>query len=353
MISTRHITTGEQRGTAMVVRFWGVRGSLPAPARENMRYGGNTSCVEVRSDGQLLILDGGSGIRLLGEELLRSSDSKRIEGALLFSHIHWDHIQGLPFFGPGYSAKNHFQIFSAPGSGWRLQRALENQMSLPHFPVDLREMRGLAGIEELGAESVTLGNLHIRTVQLNHPGGCAGFRIETSSASLGYLPDHEPYSERPNEMESATVAHRTLVEFLRNLDVLILDTQYTAAEYVQRVGWGHGCLSESVRLAIEASVDRLILFHHDPSHHDEQIDEMVETARTLAAGSGLIVDAAAENTALTVGLTGSRAPETYGTASFPIDLALAPPPSAFEPVHGSDKSGILSGETAQTAFGLL
>jgi phosphoribosyl 1,2-cyclic phosphodiesterase len=353
MIAARHITTGEQRGGAMIVRFWGVRGSLPAPARENMRYGGNTSCVEVRSDGQLLILDGGSGIRSLGDELLRTSDSKRTEGTLFFSHTHWDHIQGLPFFAPGYSAKNHFQIFSAPGSGWRLQRALENQMSPPHFPVGLREMHGLGEIEELSGESVTLGNLHVRTTQLNHPGGCVGFRIETSSASLGYLPDHEPYAEGPNEIDGATAAHRRLVEFLRDLDVLILDTQYTAAEYAQRVGWGHGCVSNSVRLGIEANVGRLILFHHDPSHDDEQIDEMVETARRVAAGSSLIVDAASESAALTVGLTSSRAPGIHGPASFPIDIALAPPPLAFETAHGSDKSVILSGETAQTALGLL
>lgn len=337
----------------MVVRFWGVRGSLPAPARENMRYGGNTSCIEVRSEGQLLILDGGSGIRLLGEELLRSSDSKRTEGTLLFSHTHWDHIQGLPFFAPGYSAKNHFQVLSAPGSGWQLHRALENQMSLPHFPVGLREMHGLRGIEELSAERVTFGNFDIRTAQLNHPGGCAGFRIETCGASLGYLPDHEPYDHRPNEIDGAPAAQRKLVEFLRDLDVLILDTQYTVAEYALRVGWGHGCVSNSVRLAIEANVGRLILFHHDPSHDDEQIDQMVETARELAAGSNLIVDAAAENATVTLGVTGSQAPGIHGPASFPIDIALASPALAFETAPRSDKSVILSGETAQTAFGLL
>ena len=337
----------------MVVRFWGVRGSLPAPAHENMRYGGNTSCVEVRSDNQLLILDGGSGIRALGEELLRTANGKRIEGKLLFSHTHWDHIQGLPFFSPGYSAQNRFQVFSAPGSGWQLQHALENQMSPPHFPVGLREMRGLGGVEELRAESVLFGSLRIRTTRLNHPGGCTGFRIETSGASLGYLPDHEPYTDRPNESDRPTAARRKLVEFIRDLDVLILDTQYTATEYAQRVGWGHGCLSSSVRLAIEANVSRLILFHHDPSHDDEQMDEMAKAGRSLAAGSTLIVDAASENAAFTVGLTDSRAPGIHGPASFPIDMALAPPPLEFETAHGSDKSVIVSGETAQTAFGLL
>jgi phosphoribosyl 1,2-cyclic phosphodiesterase len=352
MSTAHHVASGEHEA-AMSVRFWGVRGSLPAPARENMRYGGNTSCVEVRSAGQLLILDGGSGIRLLGEELLRISDGSRMEGALLFSHTHWDHIQGLPFFAPGYSAQNRFQIFSAPGSGWQLQRALENQMSPHHFPVGLREMRGLGEIEELSAEDVTLGNLHIRTTQLNHPGGCAGFRIEASGASLGYLPDHEPYPERPNETDSTTAAQRELIEFLHEMDVLILDTQYTAAEYAHRVGWGHGCLPASVRLAIEADVRRLILFHHDPSHHDEQIDEIVETACGLAAGSSLIVDAASENAAFTLGVAGSRAPGTHKPTSFTLDIASVAPPLAFETAHGRDKSVIASGETAGTASRLL
>lgn len=352
MITARHVMT-DQPEAPMAVRFWGVRGSLPAPAPENVRYGGNTSCVEVRSGGQLLILDGGSGIRTLGEELLRISESGRMEGTLLFSHTHWDHIQGLPFFAPGYSAQNRFQVFSAPGSGWRLQHALESQMSPPYFPVGLREMRGLGEIQELSAESVTLGNFRIRTTQLNHPGGCAGFRIETCGASLGYLPDHEPYVERPNEIGSTAATQCKLLEFLRELDVLVLDTQYTVAEYAQRVGWGHGCVSNSVRLAIEANVGRLILFHHDPSHDDEQMDQIVETARELAAGSSVIVDAASENAALRVGLTGSQVPGTYEQALFPLDIGLVASPLPLETAHDYDKSVIASSETAGTAFRLL
>ena len=352
MIRACH-NTSDPLEAAMTVRFWGARGSLPAPARKNMRYGGNTSCVEVRSDGQLLILDGGSGIRLLGEELLGHSDGKQLEGTLLFSHTHWDHIQGLPFFAPGYSAQNCFQVFSAPGSGWQLQRALENQMSPPYFPVGLGEMRGLGEIQELNAESVTLGKFRIRTTQLNHPGGCAGFRIETSNASLGYLPDHEPYTKRPNETDGAADAQLKLLEFLRELDVLVLDTQYTVAEYAQHVGWGHGCVSDSVRLAIEANVGRLILFHHDPSHDDEQMDQIVETARELAAGSSLIVDAASENAALRVGLTGSQVPGTYEQALFPLDIGLVASPLPFKTAHEYDESVIASSKTAGTAFGLL
>ena len=274
--------------TEMTIRFRGVRGSLPAPAAENMRYGGNTSCVEVRSGEQLLILDAGSGIRALGEELVRTKAGEPIEATLLLSHTHWDHIQGLPFFSPGYPLQNHIEVFGACGRALHLQRALANQMSPYHFPVGLEQMRGLSLVDELSPEVTELGNFLIRTTPLNHPGGCAGFRIEGAAGKFAYLPDHEPY-------QKGSAQNGTLIEFLRDLEILILDTQYTTNEYAERVGWGHGCLANSVELAIEAGVRRLFLFHHDPSHNDQQIDQMVESARALASGSSLTINAASEN----------------------------------------------------------
>ncbi|MEY2608182.1 MAG: hypothetical protein QOH31_6036 [Verrucomicrobiota bacterium] len=281
------------------VRFHGVRGSLPSPALANMRYGGNTSCVEVRCGDQLLILDAGSGLRLLGEELLRETGSEPIEATLLLSHTHWDHIQGLPFFAPGYSARNRIRILSAHSHGARVQRALANQMSPLHFPVGLEQMRGLTPVAELDRGGATLQNLVLRTLELNHPGGCSGFRIETDGKSLGYLPDHEPYRTIAGSgSQAAALAPQELLEFVRGLDLLILDTQYTAEEYTHRVGWGHGCLPDSVQLALEAGVRRLVLFHHDPAHDDERIDTMVEEARALARGTNLSVDAGIENETL-------------------------------------------------------
>jgi phosphoribosyl 1,2-cyclic phosphodiesterase len=264
-----------------------------------MRYGGNTSCVEVRCGDQLLILDAGSGLRLLGEELLREAGSRPIEATLLLSHTHWDHIQGLPFFAPGYSERNRVRILSAHGRGARMQRALANQMSPMHFPVGLEQMRGLAPVAELDRGATTLHNLVLRTLELNHPGGCSGFRIEADGKSLGYLPDHEPYrTVAGGGSPAAGLAPQELLEFVHGLDLLILDTQYTAEEYTHRFGWGHGCLPDSVQLAIEAGVRRLVLFHHDPAHDDERIDTMVETARALARRSNLLVDAAIENETL-------------------------------------------------------
>ena len=298
----------------LTVRFRGVRGSLPAPAPENMRYGGNTSCVEIRFGDQVLILDAGSGIRALGDELIRDAREGGVEMTLLLSHSHWDHIQGLPFFAPGYSSKNRITIFGANGHGGQLQRALAAQMTPLHFPVGLEQMRGLEPVRDLSPDSTKLGNLVVRTTPLNHPGGCTGFRIECAAGHLAYLPDHEPY--RGDQPGSS--AQRALIEFVRGVDLLILDTQYTEKEYANRVGWGHGCLPDSVELAIKAGARRLLLFHHDPSHDDRQLDEMVEIARPMAFGSQLLIDAASEH-------------EIISLASANLDVI---PRIEFAPLHG-------------------
>jgi phosphoribosyl 1,2-cyclic phosphodiesterase len=278
------------------VRFHGVRGSIPAPAAANLRYGGNTSCVEISAGSELLILDAGSGLRLLGEELIREAGTSPMQASLLLSHAHWDHIQGLPFFAPAYSASNTFRIFTAFGQGDRLHRALSNQMSPLHFPVGLTQMRGLRPPRELLACQTDIGCFAVRSIQLNHPGGCSGFRIDAAGASVAYLPDHEPYVREAGSLSRE--AHEALVRFVAGADLLILDTQYSADEYAHRIGWGHGSLPESVRLALEAGARRLFLFHHDPSHDDQCIDGMVETARSLCHDSGLIVEAATEGQAV-------------------------------------------------------
>ena len=278
----------------LLVRFWGVRGSIPSPLPTHMRYGGNTSCVEVRFGEQLLILDAGSGIRLLGQDLMDRASGKGLEGTLFLSHAHWDHIQGLPFFMPGYSERNRFTVLSGPGKGAVLDQALRNQMSAPHFPVGFEQLHAFGPIAELQSGANVVGDLKVQTTELNHPGGCTGFRIETNRASLGYLPDHEPWPANTRD------AHTNLVQFLRGLDLLILDGQYTAEEYPHKIGWGHGCLPNTVEVAIEAGVGRLVLFHHDPSRTDVQIDGMLAEARGLAAGSNTTIIAASENEPLVI-----------------------------------------------------
>jgi len=284
--------------TRISVRFRGVRGSTPSPGLCTARYGGNTACVELRAGDEILILDAGSGIRALGADLVAEFGARPIKATLLVSHTHWDHIQGLPFFTPAFSKKNRIRLIAAKGAGATLEQALRNQMDPIHFPVGLAQMPGLNCIEELRSDKVSLGSFAVYVTELNHPGGCAGFRVEANGGSLAYLPDHEPFeigdtSGRGN----AAVQARTdaLVEFVRGVDLLILDTQYTAAEYQHRVGWGHGCLPDSVSLALNASVRQLALFHHDPGHDDDQMDAVLESARKLARHSALIVKVASEN----------------------------------------------------------
>lgn len=277
--------------TNVSVRFWGVRGSIPAPAAANLRYGGNTSCLEVRCGEELIILDAGSGLRSLGVELECKAEGGAIEGSLLLSHTHWDHIQGLPFFAPGYRAENHFRLFVGPGKADRIVQGLRDQMSPLHFPVRFENMAGLRPVEELGANQDTVGSFAVATFPLNHPGGCTGFRLEAHGKSIAYLPDHEPFGSTTPQ---ALASQRALEEFLKNVDLLVLDTQYTAEEYSARRGWGHGSLPESVDLAVAANARELVLFHHDPSHHDGQIDGILAIARQRASGAGLAITAAQE-----------------------------------------------------------
>lgn len=279
----------------LTVRIRGVRGSIPSPGPGTVRYGGNTSCVELRCADAVLILDAGSGIRDLGDDLLREFGSRMMSASLLVSHTHWDHIQGFPFFAPLYQPEQHLSVLAAAGQGARLEQALRNQMHASHFPIELEQMHGLSRIEELAEDRTCVGPFAIRTTGTNHPGGCAAFRIEANGVSVVYAPDHEPYQ--------SVTAQEAFTEFVRDSDLLILDTQYTAEEYGLRVGWGHGCLPDSVQLAMDANVRRLLLFHHDPAHDDEQIDLMVIAARALAAGSKLQIDAAAENQPLLLNCT--------------------------------------------------
>jgi phosphoribosyl 1,2-cyclic phosphodiesterase len=273
---------------ALMVRFRGVRGSIPSANPKMLRYGGNTSCVEVRSGNELLILDAGTGIRNLGENLRAEFGARPISASLLISHTHWDHIQGLPFFAPAYSPANSIRIIAPTGRRASLEHALRNQMDPKYFPVGLEQMRGLREIGEFASDRAHVGNFSVDLVALNHPGGCAGFRIEANGNAIGYLPDHEPF-------KNGSARQTALVDFVRDLDLLILDTQFTETEYQRHIAWGHGSLPESVALAMDGNVRRLALFHHDPSHNDEQIDQMVEAAQKLASGTRLVVFGASEN----------------------------------------------------------
>lgn len=281
----------------VIIKFWGTRGSIAVPSPETLRYGGNTTCVELRADGEIIVLDGGSGIRPLGVALDREFQARPIKLSLLITHAHWDHIQGFPFFKPAYDSKNEIRIFGFDGAGATFREIMAEPMRAPFFPITMRELSAQMNINKLNEMKFSLGKLDIHAAFVNHPGVCVGYRIFTSAGSVGFVPDHEPYefylhAARGKQLsaeevkEIATEKHAGLVQFLRGSDILILDTQYTDQEYKKHIGWGHGSVSSAVSLALEAEVQTLFLFHHDPSHDDEMVDTMVESARELAMKSG-------------------------------------------------------------------
>jgi phosphoribosyl 1,2-cyclic phosphodiesterase len=271
--------------------------------------------VEVRADGEIIVLDAGSGIRLLGLALDKEFGPRSMKLTLLISHTHWDHIQGLPFFSPAYNRKNLIRVLGYEGARAGLAKILASQMETPFFPVSLRELPSHLAIEELKEMEFQIGNVEVRSKFSNHPGICAGYRLFTSSGSIAYFPDSEPYEQLKQQLASrdgiseeeardfATAERTKMVEFIQGCDLAILDTQYTDEEYAQHIGWGHSSLSSVVSLALDAEVRQLLLFHHDPNHADEMIDKMVEHARALVKNSGktLEVEGAREGAEILLG----------------------------------------------------
>jgi len=260
------------------IRFWGVRGSLPSPYAGCLRYGGNTSCLEVRlSDDQALIFDAGTGIRALGSDLGNGQKPPQSSTHLFLTHFHWDHIAGIPFFSPLYNPDQRI-TFYGPGHAGPLRSILQGQMVSPYFPVNFELASARKEFFEMGpSEVVRIGEAKIYPFPLNHPQGAAGYRIEASGKVLVYATDHE---------HGHDALDRTLREFAQGEDVLICDSQYTPEEYERHKGWGHSTWLESTRVASEAQVGRLLLFHHDPGRTDDQLDAVVEQARQLFPHTG-------------------------------------------------------------------
>jgi phosphoribosyl 1,2-cyclic phosphodiesterase len=259
----------------MRVTLWGTRGSLATPGPETVRYGGNTSCVEVRgSNGTLLVLDAGTGIRRLGANL--GPDAGRVD--LLLTHLHMDHIQGLGFFRPLDQPGHEVHIWGPPSTTLDLQARLSRYLSPPLFPVRLRELPCRLTLHDVPLEEFEIGGLKIKAALVCHPGPTVGYRITEEGVSIAYIPDHEP----------ALGAHRfpegsdwtSGFDLAAGADLLIHDAQYSAAEYSRRVGWGHSGLAHAVGFAAAAEVKRLVTFHHDPGHDDAALDRLIDEARS-------------------------------------------------------------------------
>lgn len=264
------------------IRFWGVRGSIPCPGPETLWYGGNTPCVEMRVGGKLLIFDGGTGLRMLGRSL---SAQAPITAYLFFSHLHWDHIQGLPFFEPAFRKGNTLFLYGRVGdSTGLLDQYLIGQMQDPHFPIPMAEMKAdLRFVAVNPGTPISFDDIIVRTASLNHPGGAIGYRVEWRGRSAAYVTDTEHYADRLDAR---------VLELARNADVLIYDAMYTDEEYnAGRKGWGHSTWQEAVKMARTAEARRLVLFHHDPAHDDAFLSEIriqakIEFANCFVAREG-------------------------------------------------------------------
>lgn len=272
----------------MLVRFHGVRGSIPTCDMRTWRYGGNTPCVEVETPaGHRIILDGGTGLRTLGRTARSTASMGPFRAFFLLSHYHWDHIQGVPFFPPLYDPKNQFEFFGLqPEGGAKMEAALQGQMIQPYFPVDLSFLaaaRSFTVVEP--GHRWSIGDATVETARLHHPQGCLGFRVETERGVVVYATDTEPGDPQGDE----AVRH-----LARGADVLIYDAQFSPAALEHRRGWGHSSWLDGTKVARDAGVHSLILFHHDPDSDDAALDRFVHLARehwqeTWAAAEGVQV----------------------------------------------------------------
>ena len=261
----------------MRVCLWGTRGSIASAGPETIEYGGNTSCAEVEGrDGTIVILDAGTGVRRVGDTY---KEPRRLD--ILLTHLHMDHIQGLGFFAPFFRKDFEIHVWGPPSATFDLRTRLTRYLSPPLFPVRLRDVAARLELHDVPMGGFEIGGLKIASQMVIHPGPTVGYRISDGASTMAYMPDHEPgltTEGRPPEPDWTSG-----FDLARDVDLLLHDAQYTAAEYESRVGWGHSRVDDAVDLARMAGARRLVTFHHDPDHDDAELDAMLASARAQAA----------------------------------------------------------------------
>ena len=283
------------------VKFWGTRGSIATPGSKTVRYGGNTSCVEVRHEDSILLLDCGTGARESGLALSKEFQDRALTVNLFVSHTHWDHIQGFPFFLPAYSAGNSLRIYSVRGTDKSLKRIFTGQMDASYFPVSLGDMTASLEFNELEGP-VTIGDAVISYIYVNHPGIAIGFRIDVDGRSIVYVTDHEPYSRLYGSSQQNRERDCEIDAFAKGATLYIREAQYTEEEYASKRGWGHGTFSDALQSAHESGVATLAIFHHDPMHDDAMLDHIQDLCRVQMKqrGMGYSLMIASDNLEVTV-----------------------------------------------------
>ncbi|HEY9701103.1 MAG TPA: MBL fold metallo-hydrolase [Allocoleopsis sp.] len=263
------------------IQFWGVRGSIPSPGQETVRYGGNTSCIEIRVAGKRLIFDGGTGLRMLGKSLIKECP---IEAYMFFTHYHWDHIQGVPFFTPAFMRGNKLHIYGAvPPDSDNMEHHFRDRVLHQNSPVPIPPIQAdLKFYDIVCGKPFNVDDIEIETAPLNHPNGAMGYRITWQGHSVAYCTDTEHFADKLDE---------NVMYLARNADVLIYDAMYTDAEYHNskspKLGWGHSTWEEAVKVAKEVNVKHLAVFHHEPNHSDDLLDQIAEEVKVICPGSFL------------------------------------------------------------------
>ena len=266
----------------MRVRIWGCRGSVAAPGADTVRYGGNTSCVEVLLDsGHVLVLDAGTGMRPLGVHMQRQLPA---ELHVLLTHLHLDHLQGLGFFRPLFMPGLDIHIWGPTSPVQKLAERIAMYLSPPLFPVHLDDVPSNLTFHDAPEADVTIGSARVRAGKVQHQGPTVGYRIEEHGRVFVYLPDHEP--SLGTELRLVSPEWMSGHDIARGADLLFHDAQYRNDEYPSHVGWGHSSISDVVEFARKADVETLVLFHHDPTHSDDELDTILEMARTAWGENG-------------------------------------------------------------------
>lgn len=263
----------------MVVKFWGVRGTLPVPGKNTAHYGGNTNCVTLCfAKKDLFIFDAGTGIKELSNYLLKKDDFPMF-ARIFITHPHYDHINGIPFFMPLYMKGNQFEIYGMNHNGIGIEKLLAAQMDNIHFPITMQEFSAQLTFHNLQEEEFTIDELLIKTIKLNHPGCCIGFKVQYQNKVFCYITDNELYLEDSPLYNQADVDY--LISFIKDANLVVMDATYSDKEYLKKVGWGHSCISRVVDIADKANVHTLCLFHHDPDQVDSDIEAKLKHARSL------------------------------------------------------------------------
>lgn len=299
----------------MKLKFWGVRGSIPTPGKHTVRYGGNTPSLELRlDDDKLIIFDAGTGIRNFGDDLINNGES--VKAFLLITHPHWDHIQGFPFFKPAFISGNELTIIGTERAEKTLSEIISEQMNRIYFPVQLHELKAKIKFIPIRDEGeMNIFEAKVRTLYVNHPGFTVAYRLEYNGKVLVYVSDNEPYDRaaaaslsnfeefvKQKYNSNSGDPNQRVFDFCKDADVLIHDATYTPEEYIDRVGWGHSHYLFTLRVAAEANVKRLYLFHHDQNHSDDKVDDILKKCKkeVKTRGYKFECEAAAENMVISI-----------------------------------------------------